>query len=59
MKSKIIFVTLLAMILAIPSHSARKVKPKPGVRVYDANGLDMGMLLGHYTTGINDQHVMI
>jgi hypothetical protein len=47
MKSKIVLIILLAMVLAIPSHSAKKEKPKPGVRVYDANGLDMGVLLGH------------
>jgi hypothetical protein len=46
MKRSIILALLLSL-LAIPSYSAKKEKPKPGVRVYDANGLDMGMLLGH------------
>jgi hypothetical protein len=52
MKSKIVLIILLAMVLAIPSHSAKKEKPKPGVRVYDANGLDMGVLLGHWGESI-------
>ena len=46
MKRSIILALLLSL-LAIPSYSAKKEKPKPGVRVYDANGLDMGILLAH------------